>query len=149
MIFLMTKKDSFLAFLHIMTIVIATACQRQDFRSYPSASLENAVTIQDLKKTRKTLTTVNVEGYVVFRSHCPACPSGAACMPCPPDIIIVSEKPEALDPYLPRSDINRNVKKHELVISVLNPQQFEIGKKYRFTAKLEEDGSYELAGYDD
>lgn len=133
--------------------VILSTQEESQHPSYPQAENFRFITIPELKAMETPEGNYNVEGYVVYRSHCPPCPPGAYCAPCPPSFIVISEDGSQLE----RAEVKDLIAQPKnLKILILNPQQFEIGKKYVFSLQVSDYRSpYEnfnevaLVGYDE
>jgi len=101
-----------------------------DTKTYPSVSNLEFYSIHELKQNNFSEGNYNTEGYVVKIYTCPPCPKGALCKMCMEPNIVISEDNKNLDVY--------SLTEKELLIftSYSNPNQFELGKKYRFSINI-------------
>ena len=115
---------------------------------YPPSQNFELISIQELKARNPTSGSFDVEGYAAKIFTCPACPAGAACMPCMPENIVISEQPKTIEAY-------SSISPSEMIIFVQNPEQmFTLGEHYRFSIRVmdyrttdERLNDVELAGY--
>ena len=122
------------------------------FEDVPERTLPNSdlalepYTISQLKGINPASGKFNIDAYVVMSYTCPACPEGAMCKACMGDNILVSEINEPKDSY--------SFTGSELIIFAKDPEQFELGKMYRFTINIMSHNpsnminSAEMVGYD-
>lgn len=115
-------------------------------RTYPGSLNFNFYSVSQFKDKNPSSGTYNTEGYIVKKYECPPCPKGAMCKTCMEDNIVISEINKVLDTY--------SLHNTEMIIFVKNPDQFEVGKKYRFSVQVRESKStsepindIELVGY--
>ena len=116
-------------------------------RTYPATSNFDTYNIREIKQNNFTSGNFNTEGYVVKIYTCPPCPKDALCKPCMRENIVVSENNQPLEAY--------SLTDEEIIIFVQYPNQFELGKKYRFSIKISDYKStgepindIDLVGYD-
>lgn len=84
------------------------------------------LTFNDLQKNDSIAGPFRIVGYVIDVYRCPPCPERMQCKPCLGDHVIVTDNIDEKDPAL----IKR------LRIFTDKPEQFELKKKYLFTAKV-------------
>jgi len=97
---------------------------------YPPSQNFELITIQELKQRNPASGSFDVEGYVAKVFSCPPCPAGAACMPCMPENIVISEQLKTIEAYT-------SITSSEMLIFAQNPEQlFTPGERYRFSIQL-------------
>lgn len=109
---------------------------------YPSISNNPFNTIHEINQKKISSGIYNTEGYVIYKSReCGDCPKGAMCSFCEPSYIIISEK---YIRYVDRPAIDSEIR-----ISTDGNEQFEYGKKYKFSVKINNSAmhSIELVGF--
>jgi len=119
-------------------------------RTYPTSSDSGVIfyPINSIKQNNFASGTYGTEGYVAKIYTCPSCPKGVMCKPCMGNNIVISNNNKILDGLY-------SLTENELIIFATNPEQFKLGKKYKFTIKMRDYKSteepindVELVGYD-
>lgn len=100
----------------------------QNNTTYPQTSNFAFYPIHEIKLNKFNSGTYNTEGYIVKIYICPSCPKGAQCKPCMRDNIVISENNKLLETY--------SLSDKEMVLFADNPNQFDLGKKYKFSIKI-------------
>lgn len=100
----------------------------QNNTTYPQTSNFAFYPIHEIKLNKFISGTYNTEGYVVKIYTCPPCPKGAQCKPCMRDNIVISENNKLLETY--------SLSDKEIILFSDNPNQFDLGKKYKFSIKI-------------
>lgn len=126
--------------------------QALEEKTYPSISDFPFYSISELKQSGFSSGNYNTEGFLVFRSYCPPCPPNVLCAPCPPSRIVISETSTLL-PSKPT--MNKTEEPTQLILFTLNPDQFVLGGKYKFSVRILDNKStldplndVEIVGYD-
>ena len=105
----------------------------------PLVSDDKFYPIHELREGKLGPGSYNTEGYVVYKSFCPPCPEGAMCKPCPPQSIVISEQNTLIEGN--SFFVDRTEKNIDMILNVNYADQFELGKKYKFSINILEIGS--------
>ncbi len=96
-------------------------------RTYSPTQDLKTITINEII-VKKPIGRFNVEGYVIKKYICQPCPPFAMCERCRPfDSVVISEE-----------NSDKIIKGKTLDIEVTNPNQFEIGYKYKFSIEIKD-----------
>jgi hypothetical protein len=131
----MNRKYIYLTLLTILTILggvysFRLVSKKTTNVDYSDTSKYILTSISNLKSIPLQSSIYYTEGYIVYRYECPPCPANDQCKPCMRNNIVISEKSTPLKSY--------DLSDTELLIFTDNPQQFELGKKYKFLIRLPE-----------
>src|SRR3989338_541332 len=100
----------------------------QNNTTYPQISNFTFYPIHEIKLNKFNSGTYNTEGYVVKIYTCPPCTKGAQCKLCMRDNIVISENNKLLETY--------SLSDKEIILFADKPNQFDLGKKYKFSIKI-------------
>ncbi len=99
-------------------------------KTYPTVNPTfSSTAIHEIKEALLSSGEFNIEGFVVEKSECPPCPTPGTCAPCPPETITISELNRPATDSLQNSD---------MVVFADKPDQFTVGRRYRFSILITE-----------
>src|SRR3989344_3217629 len=129
----MEKKKCLLVVIALLVLlgIILAYQQFGTSKTYQSIGDFDFYQIHEIKQKNFSFVSYNTEGFVESIYACPPWPRGAQCKLCMGDHILIAEVPTAKARVfqVPLED-------WEMIIFVENPEQFELGKNYRFSVSV-------------
>ncbi len=129
------KKQNYLLVMIALMILLGGLLVYRQFgtsKTYPSIENFDFYQIHEIKQNNFSSGSYNTEGFVESTYMCPPCPEGAQCKPCMMAHILIAEVPTAK----PRIFQVFPLEDWEMIIFAENPNQFELGKRYRFSINI-------------